>query len=406
MLTRRGWGLVAGSVGFALAGRLFGILELYVLAGAGLALCAIAFVYVWSRRVDLDTTRSIHPPRVHAGGSSRVELDVRNTGKRRSPVARVRDPFEHGWRWARFLVPPLAPGARAQAAYRLPTEERGVYDIGPLEVGLGDPFGLAATSFQAAPVTQLTVYPRVDQIRAVPASQGQDPHSGADRPTVLLGTGEDFYALRAYELGDDTRRVHWPSTARLDELMIRQDEMPWQTRVTILLDVRAAVHTPESLELAVSAAASVHEACRRTGGLVRLVATDGADSGFSAGQAHAEAILEHLATVEATGDDRLAGAVASLRRAGNGGSLVVVTTALAAPADLDALARLRGRYGGLALVVFERSSWEPSAVTARVPPVPLPAVGTVVRVTAAEPFRLAWDRALAGAAAGAGAGRG
>lgn len=381
------------AVGFAVGGRLFAIVELYVLAAAGLALCGAALAYVWSRSISVESARTVHPPRVHAGTSSRVELDVRNLAKRRSPVVRIRDPFEHGWRWARFLMPPLGPGARAQAAYRLPTDERGIFDIGPLQVGLSDPFGLAATTVEGAPVTQLTVYPRIDRIHPPPHSQGHDPHSGSVHPNALMGAGEDFYALRAYELGDDTRRVHWPSTARLDELMIRQDEMPWQSRATILLDVRAAVHTAESIELAVSAAASIHDACRRRGALVRLVSTDGTDSSFAAGHAHAEAILEHLATVELSGVDRLAGAVASLRRAGNGGSLAVVTTAEIPAGDLEALTRLRTRYGSLVLVVFERSAYDRSPAAARSAR-QMADVGTVVRVAGGESFATTWDRAM------------
>ena len=46
------------------------------------------------------------------------------------------------------------------------------------------------------------------------------------------------------------RRVHWPATAHHDELMIRQHELPWQERTTVLLDVRA--HVSESFELAVA----------------------------------------------------------------------------------------------------------------------------------------------------------
>jgi uncharacterized protein (DUF58 family) len=279
----------------------------------------------------------------------------------------------------------------------LPTEERGVFDIGPLEVTLGDPFGIATMRFAAAGMTQLTVYPRIDHVDALPTAQGQDPHSGAQRPRALLGAGEEFYSLRQYEVGDDTRRVHWPSTARLGELMIRQDEMPWQTRATILLDVRSAVHTAESLELAVSAAASIHDASRRLQSLIRLVSTDGTDSGFAAGTAHDEAILEHLATVEATRDDRLAGVAATLRRAGNGGSLAVVTTDRTSRVDLDALARLRGRYGALVLVVIERSAYDPLAPAVPARPVDLPAVTAAIRVTRDAPFAAAWSRALAGA---------
>jgi uncharacterized protein (DUF58 family) len=198
-------------------------------------------------------------------------------------------------------------------------------------------------------------------------------------------------------VGDDLRRVHWASTARLDDLMIRQDEMPWQTRATILLDVRARVHNDLSLELAVSAAASIHSASHRQHSLIRVVSTDGTDSGFSTGHVHAEAILEHLATVEASRDDKVAGVTASLRRAGNGGSLVIITTDKAAMSDLEAMARLRTRYGTIVLVVFERSSFESGGPVT--PPPPLPLVTATVRVTRQQPFAMAWEDALAHAGA-------
>jgi uncharacterized protein (DUF58 family) len=390
-VTRRGWGLTGAAVAIFIAGRILGLVELYMVSVACGALVGVAVVYVRSQQISVQVDRSLHPPRVHAGSASRVELTVRNRG-RRTPVLSVRDPFDRGWRWARFLVPPLGPGATTRAAYRLPTDHRGVFDIGPLELTLGDPFGIVNARFATAGVTQLTVYPRIDRIDALPTSQGQDPHSGAQRPRALLGAGEEFYALRQYEVGDDTRRVHWPSTARLDELMIRQDEMPWQTRVTILLDVRASAHTNESIEVAVSAAASIHDASRRLQSLIRLVSTDGTDSGFAAGTAHDEAILEHLATVEGSRDDRLAGVAATLRRAGNGGSLAIVTTDRASRPDLDALARLRGRYGTVVLVLIDRSAYDPTAPVAGSADVP--AVSRLVRVTREATFPAAWHRAM------------
>ena len=398
MLTKRGWTLAASTLAFFLAGVVFDIVELTIIGVVALVLCAGAAAFVALLPVAVRTERTLHPPRVHAGTSSRVDLEVRNTGSRRTPVLHVRDPFDRGWRWARFLVPPLAGGTATRAAYRLPTEERGIFDIGPLEVSLSDPFGLATSTFTSVGVTQLTVYPRIDPIPPMPTAQGHDPHSGAQHPRALLGAGEDFYALRPYEIGDDLRRVHWASTARLDDLMIRQDEMPWQTRSTILLDSRAMVHNVASLEIAVSAAASIHAASHRTASLVRLLSSDGTDSGYGSGHTHAEAILEHLATVEATRENRFAGVAASLRRAGNGGSLAIVTTDRAVAADLEAMARLRTRYGTIVLVVIERSAYDASGPHQHQPP--LPAASAVVRVTGATPFAAAWSAAMAPAPSG------
>lgn len=397
MPTRRGWLLLATAGAFVVTGRLLGLVELYMLATGLALLCLGAVVFVRSKPLTVQTNRVLHPPRVHAGTASRVDLEILNAGSRRTPVLHVRDPFDQGWRWARFLVPPLSPRRSSRAAYRLPTEERGIFEIGPLEVSLDDPFGLAGATTTSSGIAQLTVYPRIDRIVPLPVAEGHDTHSGSQHPRALLGAGEDFYALRPYEVGDDLRRVHWASTARVDDLMIRQDERPWQTRSTIFLDVRSRIHTDVSLELAVSAAASIHAASARRESLIRLVSTDGVDSGFGTGHVHTEAILEHLATVEAVREDRFAGVAATLRRAGNGGSLAIVTTDEASRSDLDVLARLRSRYGTIVLVLFERSSYDPSPVAGRAPAVP--SVTAVVRVDRHQPFAAAWDAALATAGA-------
>lgn len=388
--------LALGTLLLGMTGRLLGIVELYMLAGASLALVVAAVGFVRLARFDLEATREVRPARVHARGASRVELTVRNTGTRRSPVLAARDPFDGGRRWARFLIAPLAPNEAARAAYRLPTERRGIFDLGPMELHLEDPFGLAASSHHAAPATRLTVYPHVDPVPPLPMTRGNDPHAGADHPTALAAAGEDFYALRAYEVGDDLRRVHWKATARLDELMIRQEEMPWQGRATVLVDLRRHVHSPESLELALSAAASVVSACWRHRSLVRLVSTDGVDSGFAAGHTHVEAILEHLAGAVTGPDDTLAAILTSLRREGNGGALAVITTAAAPSADLDRVARLRSRFGSLTLVLLEHSVIDPSPVARGTAARPVPGLRSVVRVSADRPFAAAWTEAFTG----------
>ncbi len=182
MLTRRGWTLAAGALAFFIAGWVFAIIELTILGVVALVLCGGSWAFVSLQPVAVRTERTLHPPRVHAGSSSRVDLEVRNTGNLRTPVLHVRDPFDRGWRWARFLVPPLAPRTASRAAYRLPTEERGIFDIGPLEVSLSDPFGLATSTFTSVGVTQLTVYPRIDRVAPLPTAQGHDPHSGSQHP--------------------------------------------------------------------------------------------------------------------------------------------------------------------------------------------------------------------------------
>ncbi|MBV8986541.1 MAG: DUF58 domain-containing protein [Acidimicrobiia bacterium] len=394
MITGRGWTLLIGAAVLWVAGRALGAVDLYVLGTGAAALVGLAVLLARLPGPRLDLRRELHPPRVYAGTESRVELIVRNAGSRRTPVFGLRDPFDGGRRQAKFLVSPLSPAESARAAYRLPTERRGIFTLGPLEASVSDPFGLASRTLRVAPASELTVYPRVDSIAPLPHTRGDDPLSGADHPTGVALSGEDFYALRAYEVGDDLRRVHWPSTARLDELMIRQNEMPWQARVTVLLDVRRHAHSGESLELAVSAAASVVAACWQRGSLVRLVTTDGVDSGYGSQHAHVEAIMETLASVGLTRDDRLSAVLGSLTRPGNAGGLVALFTAEAPDSDVQNIARLQFRFASLTVVLFDRSAYDPNAPADRKR---APAVSAgLVRVDGGRPFATAWNQAFSG----------
>jgi uncharacterized protein (DUF58 family) len=246
-----------------------------------------------------------------------------NRARRRSPVLNLRDQVS-GTRGASLLVAPLLPGEEARAAYRFATDRRGVVTVGPLQVELTDPFGLARLRLPAAGVSDLVVYPPIESIAPIPMSAGNDPLAGSEHPNSLGRGGEDFYALRAYVVGDDLRRVHWPATARHDELMVRQDELPWQGRTTLVLDDRASAHTPETFERMVSAAASILVAGTRRQDLVRLVTASGTDSGFGAGRSHVEALLEALACIEPHPSTSLDGAT-ELMGAGVSGALVLLT---------------------------------------------------------------------------------
>lgn len=385
MLTRQGWLTGVAAIALLAAGRLFGIFELFVLGAAVAGVLAIAAGWVRATRLQLGVSRRLEPPRVHAGSPARVELHVTNESTRRTPVLRLHDPVT-GTRGASLLVAPVAPTAAVRAAYLLPTEHRGVLRVGPLRVTVADPFGLSASSLTTVGRSELVVYPRIDHISSLPPAAGRDSSSATRQPNALGRTGDDFYALRPYVIGDDLRRVHWPSTARHDELMIRQHELPTHERTTVLLDVRAAAHAAASFELAVSAAASVLNAAVDRADHVRLVTTGGLDSGFAAGRSQLESCLLQLATVAVDRTASLNRSLELLAGRAAGGTLVIVAAALAT-SDLLRLNGLGLRYGRVVTVVFEPSSWDPSGVD-QAPPTGL---ANLVRVTAEAPFAKAWD---------------
>lgn len=383
MLTRTGWLAAAGAAGLVLTGRLVAIDEAF-LAGATIAvLVVLAALGVALVRLRLDVARELHPARVHAGTSSTVVLEVRNRGRRRTPVLTLVDRVS-GTSGAHLGVAPLEREAATGASYDLPTERRGLLRVGPLEVHVTDPFGLAQARVQVTGVSELTVYPAIDDVAPVPMSSGTDPHAGRDLRSNLSPAGEEFFALREYVVGDDLRRVHWASTARRDHLLVRQDELPWQGRATCFLDTRAGYRPADALEPAVRAAASLVHAGRRRNQQLRLVTADGTDSGFAASNAQVEAIMERLAVVEATTHRDLGPALDRLGR-NAGGTLVLLVPADIAPDDLVRLRRLTARYGRVIPVLFEASSWDSSAGAA-------PArSGGGIRVRADQPFPVAWD---------------
>lgn len=393
MLTRQGWLVALGTIILAAAGRILGEPELFALALVAGVLVAGAAVAVTTSHLDLEVGRAVHPARVQVGTPTRVELAVRNLRPSRTPVLRLRDPVS-GTRGADLLLAPLDRGERTVAAYRLPTDRRGLVKIGPLQVVVGDPFGLTRVATPAAPALAITVYPHIDPIEPLPYTTGHDPLAGARQPNSLGRSGEDFYALRPFVVGDDLRRVHWPSSARHDELLVRQNELPWQGRTTVLLDVRRAAHTGDSLEVAVSAAASIVAATARRHDLVRLVTSAGTDSDFAPGSDHIEAIMEHLAVVPAAPAGSLRRSVEMLAKSSTGGSVVVI---VAEPSDEDlrAAATLRGRYGSLTIVQVDRSAWDTSA------PVGAPPTTPVLRVTRDAPFADAWNAHVAAGRRGA-----
>jgi uncharacterized protein (DUF58 family) len=346
MLTRTGWLTAILAIIAGVAGRLFAIVELFVIAAVLGSLVLVTLAWVRMTAVRLRVSRVVTPARVHAGESTRIEVSAKNTGAGRTPVLHLSDPVA-GTRGARLHLAPLRGNDTAHAAYRLPTDKRGIVNVGPLQLEIADPFGLARRRAIAAPVQSVTIYPHVDTIRVPSLGGDEDPHGAAIRTNKLGQTSEEFFALRQYVLGDDLRRVHWKSTARSQELMVRQDENPWQDRTTIALDVRPGSYDEAAFERAVSAAASVASAAFRQRHVVRVVSSDGFDSGVGAGLSQAEAILAYLAGVPLT---KASGPVFDqLTHFGQGGLLVVATSEWPV-ADLAMLAALRARFRRVVLV--------------------------------------------------------
>jgi uncharacterized protein (DUF58 family) len=323
MPTIRGW--AALGAGLALLLLWIGFGEELLLGVAVFLLLAVLFGALYVRRIAprVGIERRISPTQVHDGDRAIVEITL--VAGRRIHAAFVEDVVQ-GLGAARFSTDRVEPHTPMVARYEVLCRPRGVYRVGPAEIKVTDPLAMAESGGTTGRVDRLVVYPTVEKLEGLPIVRGQDPNVNTSRANFSQTGGEDFFTLREYQQGDDLRRVHWPSSARRDELMIRQLEMPWQSRALIVLDPRLESYaTPESFEHAVRGAASVMRHFYGRGFSPTL--WTGLTEGNTIGSAAAYAVaMEELATVRTTTGVDLSSFATRMRRSGlSGGALVLVT---------------------------------------------------------------------------------
>lgn len=278
-LTTRGRVVVVlGVIGCAIS-LLLGQRDLLRVGVLLLVLPMLSALLVARTRYRLASARGMRPTRVTVDQPATSVVRVENVSRLASGLLLVEDdvPWQLG-RSQRFVIDRLEPSGRRDVRYELRGALRGRYTVGPVSVQLVDPFGFCRATRRFTTTDVLTVVPTTVSLPAI--SLGGDWSGlGEARSRAVASAGEDDVIPREYRHGDELRRVHWKSTARAGELMVRREEHPWRTRATIFLDTRAVAHRGEgpasSFEWGVSAAASIacHLALR--GYAVRVVDADG-----------------------------------------------------------------------------------------------------------------------------------
>ncbi|MCA1726356.1 MAG: DUF58 domain-containing protein [Actinobacteria bacterium] len=268
---------------------------------------------------------------------------MRNEGARTTPLILFEDrvPPSFG-RSARAVLPGIPAEQEQTVSYLISCRKRGRYELGPARLQLTDPFGMARVTAELPETDPLIVYPEIEDLSAQPvAAYGSG--SGESPFNRIFRGGQEFYGMREYITGDDLRRIHWPSTARTGELMIRQEEVARRSVVTVLLDTRGSALGREGsapFEKAVSAAASVGVLLARRGFALRLATPDVAPVPRTE-----DAFLENLAAVGASRTTTLGPALLQLKGKSVADSTLVVVTAPPLGPEVTALIRTAAGYG-------------------------------------------------------------
>ncbi|ORT60232.1 DUF58 domain-containing protein [Streptomyces sp. CB03238] len=368
-LTTRGRSFLAAGIAAAICAYVLGQGDL-LRVGLLLAVLPLVCVTVLYRtRYQVAGSRRLSPQRVPAGAEARVHLRMENVSRLPTGLLMLQDhvPYVLGPR-PRFVLDRVEAGGRREVSYRVRSDLRGCYPLGPLQLRLSDPFGMCELTRSFSAYDTLTVIPRTEPL---PPGRlpGEASGYGEGRQRSLALAGEDDVIPREYRYGDDLRRVHWRSTARYGELMVRREEQPQRARCTVLLDTREVAYQgsgPDSaFEWAVSGAASVLVHMLEQGFAVRLLTDegsplpgDGSDGFTGATQDSADAaglMMDTLAVVDHSDGAGLSRAY-DLLRGGNEGLLVAFV------GDLDeeqaaVAARMRQRSGAAVAFVLDSGTW-------------------------------------------------
>lgn len=307
-LTARGRAFLAAGITAAVCAVVIGQPSLTRVGVLLVALPLLAALLIGRSRYQLSLVRSVTPQLVVAGQSAQISLDITNEGRTPTGLLLLEDhvPFVLGAR-PRFVLDGLSHGLHRSVTYQIRSDVRGRYDIGPMSVRVSDPFGLVELGRAFQTTAPVTVTPRTVALPVIPLS-GAWTGSGDNRPRAFASGSAEDVTVREYRRGDDLRRVHWRSSARVGELMVRREEQPWQSRATVFLDNRIFAHRGQgiasSLEMAVSAAASIALHLTQRGFTVRLVTAEGEDPNTAwhdrDSAQNVGPLLEALAVVEPT----------------------------------------------------------------------------------------------------------
>lgn len=165
---------------------------------------------------------------------------------------------------------------RVARHYRARALSRGVYTFGPLRLRVSDPFGLLEREHTHGAIATLIVHPLIAPLErfGLPA---QAPFGERPAPRRLLEDPLRVAGIRAYQPGDEQRRIHWKATARLGSLQSKILETSTRHTLVMFLDIRTFAqiskgYAPDLVELVIAATASVANWALDQGYAVGLVA--------------------------------------------------------------------------------------------------------------------------------------
>jgi uncharacterized protein (DUF58 family) len=274
-----------------------------------------------------------------------------------------------------------ALGADGRARYVLERLPRGRYTFEDSMAVIEDPLGLERVEQPLTAPAALLVYPRLVELEHLFSESGTRSHDGR-RLLLRRPSGFDLHSVREYEHGDSLRKVHWRTTARRAQLMVKELEDAPRDEVAVVLDADPDAVVGESFDVQVRAAGSLLLAHVRRGRRALLVINGSRQDqqGVRSPEGDWRQALDLLAAAEPEPGPSLAALLADDGSAAGRALELAVVTASLPPRLVERLVARALGSGNVSLVLVDAASF------AGAPPRPWPellrlqAVGVAVAV--------------------------
>ena len=271
IITPVGWLVLLFSLVSILLSAIFGWQEFTYLGTVLLASVALSTIFLFGR-ASYGVLVELNPRRVVVGDRAMGRMLVTNIGARALTATRMELPVGKGV--AEFQLPAMKPKEEHEELFAVPTNKRAVIVAGPAESVRGDQLGLLRRALKWADAVDLFVHPIT--VRLLPTAAGLVRDLEGQVSKTITNNDIAFHALRPYVPGDDRRYVHWRTSARIGQLMVRQFNETRRSQLTMIHTSRNDLYaSEEEFELALSVTASIAAQVIRDGVQMNVVSESG-----------------------------------------------------------------------------------------------------------------------------------
>ena len=341
-------GLLFGAGATAQAGWLF------VLAAGTMGFLVGSFFV--ARGLPATLERS-HPPTARVGDDVRVTLKVKNDSRRTSPFMRVEDTHD-AFEPLYAVSERLRSGEHGEIEAMRRVVRRGVFGSGAIKLTTAAPLGFVRRERAVKVDSGIIVAPRWVDLPTFPILEPSSSPLEQLHERARTGAGQEYVAVRDYRPGDPAKWVHWRSSARRDQLVVREFEQEVSTPISILVSGMDTGEAPDSaFEAVVSAAASVALYALATGHPVELFRPGSVGDVVQVSYPSKGQLLRWLAQTEPMDASAMPLAAAALRRGRKRGTVIVCTTTTGRALEgLSETSRSIQAGGARAILIAARSS--------------------------------------------------